>query len=86
MKKRLPVFLILFAAAVLGAAPRAGQAQAAGLVPYDEFFADKALRVDLYQTGDAKEEVVTLDQIYLEGAWPEPPSRLIDPHHARSYI
>jgi hypothetical protein len=48
-------------------------------VPFDEYFLDKALRFDLYQTGDAKDETVTLDQIYEEGIWPESRTHLIEP-------
>ncbi|TRZ88026.1 hypothetical protein D4R89_08850 [bacterium] len=48
-------------------------------VDYDEFFLDKAMRVDLYLTGDAREELVTIDHIYQEGIWPETPTRLVEP-------
>lgn len=48
-------------------------------VDYDEFFLDKAMRVDLYLTGDAREELVTIDHIYQEGIWPETRTRLVEP-------
>ncbi|MGZ4886589.1 MAG: peptidase M64 N-terminal domain-containing protein, partial [Candidatus Aminicenantales bacterium] len=66
--------IVFFAAAAAVLAVRA-QAQ----VPFDEYFLDKALRFDLYQVGDAKDEIVTLDQIYQEEIWPESRTHLIDP-------
>ena len=71
IKRRLASVFLLAAA---GLAARA-QTQ----VAFDEFFLDKALRFDLYQVGDAKDEVVTIDQIYQEGLWPESRTHLIDP-------
>ncbi len=46
---------------------------------FAEFFLDKAMRVDLYQVGDAKEEQITLDHVYQEGTWPESRTELLDP-------
>ena len=46
---------------------------------FTEYFTDQALRVDLYQVGDAKDEVVTIDHIYQEEIWPESRAHLIDP-------
>jgi hypothetical protein len=59
------------------AAALAARAQAQ--VAFDDYFLDKALRFDLYQVGDAKDEIVTLDQIYQEAIWPESRTHLIDP-------
>jgi hypothetical protein len=71
---------LLFLTASIGAlaafpASPADQAQPA----FDEYFLDKALRIDLYQTGDAKEESVTVRRISEEGIWPESLSGLIPP-------
>jgi hypothetical protein len=46
---------------------------------FGDFFADKAMRLDLYQVGDAKDEFITLDHVYQEDAWPESRSGLLDP-------
>ncbi len=54
-------------------------------VTFDDYFIDKALRIDLYQTGDAKEETVTLDHIYQEGIWPETRTGLIFPFEYGHY-
>src|SRR4030042_6736676 len=54
--------------------------------PFDEFFLDKALRIDLYQTGDAKDESVTVHQVYEEGLWPESKSGLLPPFEYGRYV
>jgi hypothetical protein len=48
-------------------------------VDFDGFFLDKAMRVDLYLIGDAREELVTIDHIYQEGTLPEIRTRLVEP-------
>jgi len=47
-------------------------------VRFDDYFLDKTLRVDYYHVGDAKDEFVTLDQLYEEGTWAGNPRRTID--------
>jgi hypothetical protein len=54
-------------------------------VDYDEFFLDKAMRVDLFLIGDAREEFVTIDHIFQEGTWPETPARLLEPFENGRY-
>jgi len=79
MKKTLPVFaaLALALAAVIAAAAPAAAPQPRPL--FDEYFLDKALRVDLYQSGDAKSEAVTLRRISEEPIWPESEAGLVAP-------
>lgn len=48
-------------------------------VPFDEFFQDTTLRVDLYHTGNAAEEEMTLDRLRTEGIWGGSTRNLIDP-------
>jgi hypothetical protein len=72
MTKRLWMTILLLATAALAA-------RAQSPVPFDDYFLDKALRFDLYQVGDAKDETVTLDQVYQEGIWPESRTHLIEP-------
>jgi hypothetical protein len=55
-------------------------------VPYDDFFTDKALRVDLYQIGDAKDEIITVDKILEEPLWPETRTRLVDDFGYGRYV
>ncbi len=48
-------------------------------IQFEDYFLDRALRLDLYQVGDAQDEFVTRHQMYQEGVWPECPQRLIEP-------
>jgi hypothetical protein len=56
------------------------------LVPFADHFTDKAWRIDLYQTGDAKSETVTLDSIHEEPLWPEPRQAQPSPLNAGRYM
>jgi hypothetical protein len=76
MKSFLASALIL-----LGSLAPFGQGQPA----FDDYFIDRAMRVDLYQTGDAKDEIITLDKIYQEGIWPENPGNPFDPFNNGAY-
>jgi hypothetical protein len=75
------------------ASPAAGS-YAAGLkleqaaqdpIIFDDFFLDKAMRLDLFLTGDAKEEAVTIDRIHQESIWPESKTHLLDPFNNGRY-
>ena len=46
---------------------------------FEEFFVDSTLRIDYYHTGDAKEEVLAIDQILRQGTWAGNPRNLLDP-------
>lgn len=48
-------------------------------VAFDDFFVDKALRLELYQCGDAREMTTTLATLAEEPCWPENPDSLIMP-------
>lgn len=47
-------------------------------VNFDQYFLDKTLRIDYYHVGDAREEWVTIDQMYQQDIWPGNPKNLID--------
>jgi hypothetical protein len=79
MKKAL--FALILIALILPA-PGAAQVQP----PFDEFFLDKALRIDLYQAGDAKDESVSVHQVYEEGLWPGSKSGLLPPFDYGRYV
>jgi hypothetical protein len=74
--------LILIAAAVC----LYGGLSAQTPVAYNDYFTDKALRVDLYQIGDAKDEIVTVDKILEEPLWPETRTRLVDDFGYGRYV
>jgi IgA Peptidase M64/Peptidase M64 N-terminus len=54
--------------------------------PFDDYFQDQTLRIDLYQTGDARQETLTIHQIYQEGIWPESKSGLLPPFDYGRYV
>jgi hypothetical protein len=68
------------------ALPALGSSAPPSQPPFDEYFLDKALRIDLYQSGDAKDERVTVHQIYEEGIWPEPKTGLLPPFDQGRYV
>src|SRR5512138_913255 len=72
MKRTLPALaaLALVLPALTAAQPRP---------LFDEYFFDKALRIDLYQTGDAKSETITVRRIVEEPLWPESKAGLLPP-------
>ncbi len=48
------------------------------IIPFDDFFIDKTMRIDFFHAGDAKEEWVTVDRIYEQGLWAGSKRHLID--------
>ncbi len=45
---------------------------------FDNFFIDKTMRIDYFHIGDAKTEIITIDQIYMYGIWAGSRVHLID--------
>lgn len=45
---------------------------------FDDYFLDRTLRIDYFQTGDDDELIITLDQMYEQGTWAGNPNALID--------
>ncbi len=84
MRKALPALalLILAALTVPAFAPAAPDPRPA----FDEYFVDKAWRIDLYQTGDARTESFVLRRIAEEGAWPESTTGLLPPFDYGRYV
>ena len=48
-------------------------------VKFEDYFVDKAIRVELYNSGDATESTVVLRDLYEEPIWPENTRQLITP-------
>src|SRR5262245_19808202 len=71
MISRLAAVLPLLAFAV------AASAQNAAAPKYDDYFTEKALRVDLFQVGDAKEQFLTLKDLAEEPFWSESPAQMV---------
>ncbi len=55
-------------------------------VVFDAYFHDKALRLDLYQGGDAKESLTTIHNLFEEPVWPETPKNLLSPFPYGKYM
>lgn len=55
-------------------------------VPFNQYFHDQALRIDLYQVGDAKEEFIIVHRLFLEPIWPESRTSLIQPFDYGRYL
>jgi hypothetical protein len=51
---------------------------AAAGAAFDDLFTGATLRIDYHHTGAAGEEIVALDRVYEEGAWPGPRNDLVD--------
>jgi hypothetical protein len=57
----------------------------AGPPAFDDYFLDRTLRIDYFQTGDADEIIVSIDQVYEQGVWAGNPHGLIDNLNRGSY-
>jgi len=64
----LSVFIMGAAAAVFAQRP----------VAFDRYFIDQTMRVDYFHIGNAKEEMVTLDQVRVQGVWAGSRKNLLD--------
>jgi hypothetical protein len=69
------------AAVIVLSAACAAQPSAA----FRSFFVDETMRVDTYHTGNANEEIVTLDRVLIQGTWAGSLTRLIDPFDTGRY-
>ncbi|HHE55257.1 MAG TPA: peptidase M64 [Caldithrix abyssi] len=54
-------------------------------VNFRQFFADSTLRIDYYHIGDAAQEMITIDQYYLQPYWSGSLQHLIDPFDNGKY-
>lgn len=70
---------------LLHVASSSAQVPESAKVDFDEFFVDKAIRVELYNSGDATESTISLRDLYEEPVWPENPRHLITPFEYGQY-
>lgn len=54
-------------------------------VNFDDYFTNAALRLEIYEIGDATNEIITEHAIYQEPTWPENPKSLIEPFEVGRY-
>lgn len=56
-------------------------------VDFATYFMDKTMRIDYYHIGDAKMDLITIDQVYQQGTWAGSTTNLIDTfNNGRYYI
>lgn len=82
--QRFPFGRVLCSIVALAALPVMLSAQV--MVDYDEHFTNKAWRINLYQTGDDKSEILTLDSVYEEPLWPGGRARVSEPLNNGRYM
>jgi len=62
-------------------------AQLPETIKFDEFYLDQTLRIDIYHSGDAKSELITLDQLYRYDTWAGSRTHLLDMlDHGNYYV
>ncbi|MCA1561211.1 MAG: IgA Peptidase M64 [Acidobacteria bacterium] len=54
--------------------------------PFDTVFTDRTMRVDYFHTGDIDEEIVAVDRVVDDGAWPGSRTRLVDETNLGKYL
>lgn len=55
-------------------------------IKFDDHFLDKAMRVNFYQVGNAKEEKIIIHSIYQEDLWPGSKTNLTNPFNYGRYF
>jgi hypothetical protein len=70
MRTRTRLFAFVFA---LTAVPLSAQAPA-----FDAHFTERTMRIDYHHTGGLGQEIVSLDRVVADGAWPGSRTRLVD--------
>lgn len=83
-------FVLLTSNSALGDSSRPARVPGPSLSPenpplFSDYFFDKALRLDLFLSGDAKAQSVTVDRILEESIWPESRTHLLDPFNNGRY-
>lgn len=62
-------------------------APAQSTIDFDRWFENRTLRIDYHHTGDARDEFMTLDRMYLQGEWAGSVNHLIDNfNNGRYYV
>lgn len=54
-------------------------------IDFNEYFHNQTLRIDYYHTGNATDETITLDNMYIQGIWAGNPDNLIQWYNMGKY-
>jgi hypothetical protein len=77
MKERILAFLILISSF----------AYSKESLNFNDYFIDRTMRVDYFHIGNAEEEIITIDRIYMAGLWAGSKKNLIDNfNNGRYYV
>ena len=56
-------------------------------IRFNDYFIDKTMRIDYFHIGDAREELITIDQIYQQGIWAGSQRHLLDEfNNGRTFV
>ena len=47
-------------------------------IKFSDYFVDKTMRIDYYHIGNAKSEMITVDEVYQQGTWAGSITQLLD--------
>ncbi len=78
--------LMLLLGAVAAKASAAAAPAAGAAVPFDRYFVDQTMRVDLVHVGNTADELFTLDRVYRQGIWSGSRTRLLDTIGTGTYL
>jgi len=78
MRPTIPLTILLLLAPVVTGAQQSDD--------FGQWFTDATMRVDYYHAGDADEETVSLDQVYVQGTWAGSLTNLVDPFDNGKYL
>ncbi len=77
MKEKIIAILVLFSSFVYSQES----------LNFNDYFIDKTMRIDYYHIGNAEEEIITLDKIYMTGVWAGSKKNLVDNfNNGRYYV
>jgi hypothetical protein len=57
-----------------------------GNIDFAAYFTNQTMRVDIFHSGDAQKETLSIDKIYIQGPWAGNPRRLTDPPEYGRYL
>ena len=74
--------IVLFALS----APLIEPARSQETIKFEDHFTDRAMRINFYQAGDAKEEQIIIQSVYQEDLWPESKTNLTNAFNYGHYF